>query len=107
MKWLLGLGLLSVALIAIECVQQPIDLEVEYMFYACDPCTDNYKVLKSVTSAGQRLLGEDVAIRYQGQDLGETSNPALVADREHRRFRIAGTIGWLGHTVEASSVRKL
>jgi len=106
MKLLLFLFSLVTVLAVASFFRRPVEVDVKDMFYACDPCNDNYKVLKSYTPASQRLVGKDVAIRYHGQHLSE-HNDFVAPDPAHAKYRIAGTVALLGHTIEATRVQKL
>lgn len=99
-------------LTAAPTTQAGLDLTVRYQFYACDPCPYAYLVERSATPAGQSLVGRDVAVRYRGQPLGETTAFPAGLTTSRCRFRIRGQLRRRGllefvsgnRTVEATAV---
>ncbi|GAA4347452.1 hypothetical protein GCM10023185_02590 [Hymenobacter saemangeumensis] len=85
--------------------KQMVELEVQDMLYACEPC-NRFRVLAVHTAPRHELLGKDVDIKLRGEPLGP-DYPYADADQQQTRYRIFGSVGWLGYTVHADSVQKL
>ncbi|RTQ48530.1 hypothetical protein EJV47_16290 [Hymenobacter gummosus] len=111
--------LLSWFLLLLNCsapaTPAELDLRVNYMYYACEPCTDNYQVESSATPQGRALVGQDITILYEGQPLESTHAFPSSVRPGRARFRIWGQLRarslsqWLsgGRTIAARRVQWL